>query len=78
MFEFFFKYSRTVYNQGSFVFLNAWPVWMLWAGIALAAAGFGFLIWRKGGAASGGARDLSRAPGEDGWLLPADGHRHAA
>jgi len=52
MFEFLFKYSRTVYNQGSFVFLNAWPVWMLWAGIALAAAGFGFLIWRKGGAAS--------------------------
>jgi len=52
MFEFFFKYSRTVYNQGSFVFLNAWPVWMLWAGIALAGAGFAFLILRKGGAAN--------------------------
>ena len=44
MFEFLFKYSQTVYNQGSFVFLNAWPVWMLWAGIALAGVGFGFLI----------------------------------
>jgi uncharacterized membrane protein len=52
MFEFLFKYSRTVYNQGSFVFLNAWPVWMLWAGVALAAAVFGFLIWRQGGAAN--------------------------
>ncbi len=50
MFEFLFKYSRTVYDQGSFVFLNAWPVWMLWAGGALAAAVFGFLIWRQGGA----------------------------
>jgi uncharacterized membrane protein len=50
MFEFLFKYSRTVFNQGSFVFLNAWPVWMLWAGIALAAAAFAFLIWRRGGA----------------------------
>ncbi|MEO5926485.1 MAG: glutamine amidotransferase [Bryobacteraceae bacterium] len=49
MFEFLFKYSRTVYNQGSFVFLNAWPVWMLWAGILLAAGVFGFLIYRKGG-----------------------------
>jgi hypothetical protein len=52
MFEFLFKYSRTVFNQGSFVFLNAWPVWMLWAGIALAAAGFAFFIWRQGGAAN--------------------------
>lgn len=52
MFEFLFKYSRTVYNQGSFVFLNAWPVWMLWAGIALAGAGFAFLILRRGGAAT--------------------------
>ena len=52
MFEFLFKYSRTVFNQGNFVFLNSWPVWMLWAGIAAAAAGLGFLIWRKGGAAT--------------------------
>src|SRR5262245_22904722 len=50
MFEFLFKYSRTVFNQGSFVFLNPWPVWIMWAGIALAAAGFGFWIWRQGGA----------------------------
>lgn len=52
MFEFLFKYSRTVFNQGNFVFLNSWPVWMLWAGIAAAAAGLGYLIWRKGGAAT--------------------------
>ena len=52
MFEFLFKYSRTVFNQGNFVFLNSWPVWMLWAGIAAAATGLGFWMWRKGGASS--------------------------
>ncbi|MEO8096726.1 MAG: glutamine amidotransferase [Acidobacteriota bacterium] len=52
MFEFFFKYPRTLFNQGSFVFLNAWPLWMLWAGVALAAVGFGFLVWRKAGPAN--------------------------
>jgi uncharacterized membrane protein len=52
MFEFLFKYSRTVYHQGNFVFLNSWPVWMLWACVALAAAGLGWLVWRKGGMAN--------------------------
>lgn len=52
MFEFLFKYSRTVFNQGNFVFLNSWPVWMLWVGIAAAAAGLGVWMWRKGGASS--------------------------
>ncbi len=52
MFDFLFKYSRTVYNQGTFVFLSPWPVWMLWAGIVVAAGVFGFLVFRKGGAAN--------------------------
>ena len=47
MFEFLFKYPLTLYRQGSFVFLNTWPLWMLGAGILLAAAGLGFLVWRS-------------------------------
>ena len=29
MFEFFFKYPRSVYERGQFAFLGAWPKWML-------------------------------------------------
>jgi len=64
MFEFFFKYPRQVFSQGSFVFLNGWPVWMLWLGVLVAAAGLGYLIWRR----SGGANiNIVRSVGI--WLL---------
>ena len=29
MFEFFFKYPRTVYSRGQFALLGAWPKWVL-------------------------------------------------
>jgi hypothetical protein len=50
MFEFLFKYSRSVYHQGSFVFLSGWPVWLLWTSIIAAAAVLGVLVWRRWGA----------------------------
>lgn len=38
MFEFFFKYSWAVYRKGTLVFVNPWPLWVLGAGAAAAAA----------------------------------------
>ena len=52
MFEFLFKYSRAVYNQGNFVFLSPLPVWLMWVAMLAAAAGLGVWMWRKGGAAT--------------------------
>src|SRR5262249_48288936 len=49
MFELLFKYPRNTFEKGNFVFLNAWPVWLMWLGVAVAAAVFAFLIWRKNG-----------------------------
>src|SRR3984957_5972733 len=43
MFEFFFKYPRSVYSRGQFALLGAWPKWMLVVLILAAAAG---LAWR--------------------------------
>jgi uncharacterized membrane protein len=44
MFEFFFKYPRSVYARGQFAFLGASPKWILVLLIVLAAAGLAFLI----------------------------------
>jgi uncharacterized membrane protein len=44
MFEFFFKYPRSVYAHGQIAFLAAWPKWVLVVFIAAAAAGLAFLI----------------------------------
>jgi uncharacterized membrane protein len=44
VFEFFFKYPRSVYARGQFAFLAAWPKWMLVLLIVLAAAGLALLI----------------------------------
>ena len=44
MFEFFFKYPRSVYARGQFAFLGAWPKWMLVVLILAAAAGLAWLI----------------------------------
>jgi uncharacterized membrane protein len=44
MFEFFFKYPRSVYDRGQFSLLGAWPKWMLVALILAAAAGLAWLI----------------------------------
>src|ERR1700727_1312262 len=44
MFEFFFKYPRSVYARGQFSLLGAWPRWMLLLLILAAAAGLAWLI----------------------------------
>jgi uncharacterized membrane protein len=44
MFQFFFKYPRSVYERGQFALLGAWPKWMLVLLIVAAAAGLAWLI----------------------------------
>ncbi len=44
MFEFLFKYPRSVYSRGEFALLGAWPKWVLVLAILLAAAGLALLI----------------------------------
>ncbi len=44
MFEFFFKYPRSVYVRGQFALLGAWPTWVLVLLIVAAAAGLAWLI----------------------------------
>src|SRR5580692_8182439 len=44
MFEFFFKYPRSMYARGQFALLGAWPKWMLVLLIVAAAAALAWLI----------------------------------
>src|SRR5579863_5334399 len=44
MFEFFFKYPRSLYARGQFALLGAWPDWLLVLLIVAAAAGLAWLI----------------------------------
>src|SRR3984957_8760707 len=44
MFEFFFKYPRSVYARGQFALLGAWPRWLLLLLIVSAAAGLAWQI----------------------------------
>jgi hypothetical protein len=44
MFEFFFKYPRSLYERGEFALLGAWPKWVLVLLILAAAAGLAALI----------------------------------
>jgi len=44
MFEFLFKYPRSVYSRGQFALLGAWPKWMLVLLILAAAASLAWLI----------------------------------
>jgi uncharacterized membrane protein len=44
MFEFFFKYPRSVYERGQFALLGAWPKWILVLLILAAAASLAWLI----------------------------------
>lgn len=44
MFEFLFKYPRSVYAQGHLALLGAWPKWVLALLIVAAAAGLAWLI----------------------------------
>ena len=57
MFEFLFKYPRTVFRKGEFVFASGWPGWLLLLVILAAAGG---LVWH-----------LRRNPGRlEGLQLP--------
>lgn len=44
MFDFLFKYPRSVYSRGQFALLGAWPKWALVLLIVAAAAGLAWLI----------------------------------
>ena len=44
MFEFFFKYPRSVYAHGQFALLGTWPKWILVLLILIAAASLAWLI----------------------------------
>src|SRR3984893_17344714 len=44
MFDFLFKYPRSVYARGQFALLGAWPKWMLVLLILAAAVGLAWLI----------------------------------
>ncbi len=44
MFQFFLKYPRSVYSQGQFALLGAWPKWLLVLLIVAAGAGLAWLI----------------------------------
>jgi uncharacterized membrane protein len=46
MFEFFFKYPRTVFQKGEFVFLSGWPGWLLIVLLVAAVAGLGWHLRR--------------------------------
>jgi len=44
MFEFFFRYPRSLYTRGQFALLGAWPEWVLVLLIVAAAVGLAWLI----------------------------------
>jgi uncharacterized membrane protein len=44
MFEFFFKYPRSVYTRGHISLMGAWPIWLLVLLIVVSAAGLAWLI----------------------------------
>ncbi|MDP9112147.1 MAG: hypothetical protein M3O20_00535, partial [Acidobacteriota bacterium] len=52
MFEFFFKYPRSVYAQGHFALLGPWPAWVLALLVLCAAAGLAWLIRSRMGEAA--------------------------
>jgi uncharacterized membrane protein len=47
MFEFLFKYPATVFSKGQFVFLGAWPVWVMLLLVAAGGGTLGWLVWRR-------------------------------
>jgi uncharacterized membrane protein len=47
MFEFFFKYPRSVYSRGQYALLGAWPKWVLVLLILAAGAGLAWLIYSR-------------------------------
>ncbi|HLK46652.1 MAG TPA: hypothetical protein VKT49_00880 [Bryobacteraceae bacterium] len=58
MFEFFLKYPRSVYTQGQFALLGAWPKWVL--ALLIVAAGVGLALLIR-------SRRAQAAPTVQGW-----------
>ncbi|HJT86228.1 MAG TPA: vWA domain-containing protein [Bryobacteraceae bacterium] len=58
MFDFLFKYPRSVYERGQFALLGAWPPWLLVLLIVAAAAGLAWLVR---------SRRAEAAPNLRGW-----------
>ncbi len=54
MFEFLFKYSRTTYERGEFLFASGWPVWLLALLIAAGAIAVTIMLARRRGLLSPG------------------------
>lgn len=59
MFEFLFKYPRTVFSKGTLVLGSAWPLWLLGAAILIASAVLFWLIWQRRRSAGHFARSLA-------------------
>lgn len=47
MFEFLFKYPRSVFDKGTFVLLGQWPLWLLALALFAAAGGLAWVIWSR-------------------------------
>ena len=47
MFELLFKYSRTTFEQGEFLFASGWPVWLLVAASLAAMTGVGYSLMQR-------------------------------
>lgn len=47
MFEFLFKYPRTVFSKGTIVLASSWPVWLLVAAVLAASGAIFWMIWRR-------------------------------
>ncbi|MCY3731042.1 MAG: VWA domain-containing protein, partial [Rhodospirillaceae bacterium] len=50
MFEFLFKYSRTTFENGEFLFAREWPLWVLVLAALAAAVVIGYSLVRRRGA----------------------------
>jgi len=53
MFEFFFKYSPTVFSRGDLILLGRWPIWSYFALAVGVAAILGLWIWLRRGRMAG-------------------------
>jgi len=47
LFEFLFKYSRTTFEQGEFLFASGWPVWLLVVVSLAAVMGIGYSLRQR-------------------------------
>lgn len=58
MFELLFKYPASVFSRSTFVFVNAWPKWLMAAGLLMIAVLLGYFVIQRarGSARVGGAR----------------------